>query len=205
VWSGGCESRLPLGARRPWARPAKHRCDLACGRSGDGLCSRGGPCRPGTSPRRSGTPSRCPRLWHLRWWRRSRSKCRSIDAMPGSRVAGRCLCSQACGNASTVALPTLGSASAPGPARASRARMPLTAAWARLPTALAASGCVSIPRYGPLGWPWRSGRKSGRCWPIRSGWPRHSGAGDSRRRGPNARPWPRGQRRAASSGTASPG
>ena len=42
-------------------------------------------------PQESGTPFRCPRLSSLRWWQRSRSNCRRIDALPGSRVAGRCI------------------------------------------------------------------------------------------------------------------
>ena len=96
------------------------------------------------SPRRSGTPSRCPRLWSPRWWRRSRSNCRRTSAMPGNRAAGRCICCKACCNASTVAMPSMGSASARVPAKASRARTPITAAWARMPTALEASGSVRI-------------------------------------------------------------
>jgi len=69
---------------------------------------------------------------------------RSIDAMPGSRVAGRCMCSrllqgQHCGYAYD------------GKRRSPRARQgkprayAMTAAWERMPTALAASGVSESP------------------------------------------------------------
>ena len=60
--------------------------------------------------------------------------------MPGNRAGARCICCKAWCNASTVAMPSTGNASARVPAKASRARTPITAAWARMPTALAASG-----------------------------------------------------------------
>ena len=85
------------------------------------------------------------------------------SARPGNRAGGPCICGKACGNATTGARPSLGSASVRVRAKASRAPTPLTAAWARTRTALAASGSVRMPRYGPIWWTWRSGRKSARC------------------------------------------
>ena len=86
--------------------------------------------------------------------------------MPGNRVGAPCICCKACSNASTVAMPSMGNASARAPAKANRARMPIIAVWARMRTALGASASVRIRRSGRICWTWPSGRKSVRCWPI---------------------------------------
>ncbi len=57
--------------------------------------------------------------------------------MPGNRTGVPCICCKACCNANTVAMPSMANASVRVPAKANRARTPITAAWALTPTVLA--------------------------------------------------------------------
>jgi site-specific DNA recombinase len=71
--------------------------------------------------------------------------------------------------AGPVAMPTMGSVSAPGPVRATPAPTPLTGAWEPTPTALEGSGFVPIRKCGRSCWSWPCGRQSVPCWPTPSG------------------------------------
>ena len=125
--------------------------------------------------------------------------------MPGNRAGARCICCKAWCNVSSVAMPSTANASARVPARASPVPTRITAAWARMPIALAANGSVRIRRYGRISWTWRSGRKSVRCWPTRTaggGISASLAAGDARH---THTPGHRRRRRSASCARAWPG
>src|SRR5438128_8995474 len=68
--------------------------------------------------------------------------------MPANRAGAPCICCKAYSNATTVAMPSTGNASVRVHGKASRARTPITAAWAQTRTALAASESVRIRGYG---------------------------------------------------------
>ena len=98
--------------------------------------------------------------------------------MRGNRAGARGICCKAWCSASTVGMPSTGNAISRKAAKGKHARRtPITAAWARMPIALAGNGvCQPIPRSGPICWIWPCGGKSVRCWPIRSGSPKNIGA-----------------------------
>ena len=54
--------------------------------------------------------------------------------MPGNRVGVPCICCKACCNANTVAMPSMANALVRVPAKANRARTPITAAYRCLGT-----------------------------------------------------------------------
>ncbi len=78
------------------------------------------------SPPRTGSPSLCPPLCPPRSLPPCESSSRKTGAMPVSRAAARSISSRGSSNASTVAMPSMGNASASLPGRANRVPMPIT-------------------------------------------------------------------------------
>lgn len=200
---GGAAGKIrPLKAPRPGASPAKAPGAPGGGPSASGRGSHAARCRPMRSRPRRGSPSRSLPWGSPQAARRCRSSGRSTSARPGRRRVAPWICGKACANASRVARPARGNASARARAKATRARRPLLAGWARRPPALGASASVRSRRSGRRCWPGPSGRKSVRCGPSRSGGRQHIGAACRPRHVPPARRWPLSQHRAASCGRA---
>ena len=117
-----------------------------------GRCSRGAPSSRWRCRARSGSRFRCRRSWRPRSSRRSRSSCGTISATRGNTAVAPSICCRAWSVARGVGMPIMARASATRPPRADRASMPITGAWGRTPTVLAARGSVAIPRCGPTCW-----------------------------------------------------
>jgi site-specific DNA recombinase len=126
-----------------------------------------------------------PALVEPRYLPQSRRNCRRIAAMRGNPSVAPSICSKAWCSVSTGAMPTMGNASAPVPAKGSRGHTPTTAASGRRRIALAGSGSVRIPKCGPICSMWRCGARSRRCSPTPSVSLKNIGVGCRQNRPPS--------------------